>query len=90
MYLKIPELDATLTNSHAYMYSSSRTGGLVDVLVLAVVFGLLVLPLIVIYRLDYLYTPTSTVKSIGVLAAFAVIFSGAVSMVTRMSQYEIF
>lgn len=72
------------------MYSSSRIDKIVSILVSFIVFCLLILPLIAIYRLNHPRTPSSTVKSIGVLAAFAVIFSGTLSVVTRTSRHELF
>lgn len=72
------------------MYSLSRLDKIVSILVSFIVFCLLILPLITIYRLNYPRTSSSTVKSIGVLAAFAVIFSSTLSVVTRTSRHELF
>ncbi|KAF2626544.1 hypothetical protein BU25DRAFT_491905 [Macroventuria anomochaeta] len=81
-WLRTADLQAMLRNSDISLYSSSRIDKIVSILVPIIFFWLLILPLIAIYRLNHPHTSSSTVKSIGVLAAFAVIFSGTLSVVT--------
>ncbi|KAJ8118034.1 hypothetical protein OPT61_g911 [Boeremia exigua] len=89
-WLATPELRTMLSNTDVIMYSSSHMDKVVSVLVSIMIFCLLIVPLVAIYRLNHPQTPTSTVKSIGILAVFAIIFTGTLSVVTRTSRHELF
>jgi hypothetical protein len=71
-------------------YSSSRISKVVSTLVSIIVFFLLIIPIVAIYRLTHPYTDTSMVRSLGVLAAFALVFSATMSLITKATRHEIF
>ncbi|KAF2845582.1 hypothetical protein T440DRAFT_260779 [Plenodomus tracheiphilus IPT5] len=89
--LQTPELRRLLGNdSEVGFYSSSRIDKVVSVLVSFIIFILLVLPLVAIYRLTHPYTDSSMVRSLCVLGSFALIFSATISIITKATRQEVF
>lgn len=89
-YFRTPELRKKTTNKYINFYSSSRIDTLVGVLITVIIFVLLVLPVTAMYRLDSFDTPKSTFDAIGVLIVFTLLFSAAMSLLTRAARHELF
>ncbi|KAF2634569.1 hypothetical protein P280DRAFT_538556 [Massarina eburnea CBS 473.64] len=110
-YFRTPELRAKTTNSHISFYSSTRIDQLINVLITFVIFVLLVVPVITMYKL----TSTSshvelsdsnsssvanvsalassdrdTFNAVGVLIVFTLLFSAAMSILTKAARHELF
>lgn len=86
-YFRTPELRKKTTNKYINFYSSSRIDTLVGVLITVIIFVLLVLPVTTMYRLDSF---KSTFDAIGVLIIFTLLFSAAMSLLTRAARHELF
>lgn len=89
-YFRTPELRKKTTNKYINFYSSSRIDTLVGVLITVIIFVLLVLPVTTMYRLASFDTPRSTFDAIGVLIIFTLLFSAAMSLLTRAARHELF
>lgn len=132
--LRTPELQAKTTDPTISYYSSTRIDKLVNILITFVIFCLLVVPVVVMYRItggsggggDIASNPTSianallnstgvhanatldrllvsalsagsgnanthnTFNAVGVLMVFTLLFSAAMSLLTRAARHELF
>ncbi|CBX98461.1 predicted protein [Plenodomus lingam JN3] len=132
--LRTPELQAKTTDPTISYYSSTRIDKLVNILITFVIFCLLVVPVVVMYRItggsggggDIASHPTSianallnstgvhanatldrllvsalsagsgnanthnTFNAVGVLMVFTLLFSAAMSLLTRAARHELF
>ncbi|KAF2197240.1 hypothetical protein GQ43DRAFT_381455 [Delitschia confertaspora ATCC 74209] len=94
---RTPELRAKTTNKFINFYSSSRIDTLVGVLITIIIFILLVIPVVTMY---YLTSTTShpnrtmsesqTLNAVGVLIVFTLLFSAAMSLLTKAQRHELF
>ena len=96
-YFRTPEIEAKTTDKFIYLYSSSRINTLVGCLITVIIFILLVVPVILMYKLSSstpdgkaIVTPRQMLNSIGVLLVFTLLFSAAISLVTRAARHELF
>ncbi|KAF1948217.1 hypothetical protein CC80DRAFT_556530 [Byssothecium circinans] len=108
-YFRTPELRAKTTNSFITFYSSSRIDQLINVFITFVIFILLVVPVITMYKLTSTSShvelsnsnstatmapaPSSdknTFNAVGVLIVFTLLFSAAMSLLTRAARHELF
>lgn len=108
-YFRTPELRAKTSSPHISFYSSSRIDRLVNILITFVIFILLVIPVVTLYRLtstsnlpgadsSNATVPTSAVEdynrdtfnAVGVLIVFTLLFSAAMSLLTRAARHELF
>lgn len=89
-YFRTPELRKKTTNKYINFYSSSRIDTLVGVLITVIIFVLLVLPVTTMYRLASFDTHKSTFDAIGVLIIFTLLFSAAMSLLTKAARHELF
>ena len=62
----------------------------VGMLITVFIFILLVLPVIVMYNLSKAGESTTTFKAVGVLVVFTLLFSAAMSMLTKARRHELF
>lgn len=97
-FFRTPALRAKTTNSFISLYSSSRIDQLINILITFVIFILLVIPVITMYHL----TSTSdssrsaganskdTLNAVGVLIVFTLLFSAAMSILTKAARHELF
>lgn len=95
---RTPALRAKTTNSFISLYSSSRIDQLINILITFVIFILLVIPVTTMYHL----TSTSdssgsagadskdTLNAVGVLIVFTLLFSAAMSILTKAARHELF
>jgi uncharacterized membrane protein YhaH (DUF805 family) len=74
-----------------YYYSSHRVELFVSVIITSVIFVLLVLPVVAMYRLtDFGKGTHGTFDAIGVLIVFTLLFSAAMSCLTKAKRHELF
>lgn len=85
-----PNLSAMSEGTYHGVHSSSRIDEIGGIIVAFIVAWLLILPLTAIYALNHPHIDTHIVKSIAVLAAFAVVSSGTLLIVARTSRHELF
>jgi hypothetical protein len=69
-------------------YSQSRIEKLVGVIITLLIFVLLVLPVVAMYKLTSIRK--STFDSVGILVVFTLLFSAAMSLVTKAKRHELF
>jgi hypothetical protein len=98
-FFRTPELDAKTADPHVLLYSSSRIDKMVNIFITFVIFILLVIPIITMYHLtSTISTDTSspadttrnTFNAVGVLIVFTLLFSAAMSVLTKAARHEMF
>jgi hypothetical protein len=72
-----------------HYYSHHRIANLVGLLITLIVFVLLVLPVIAMYKLTTL-GHRSTFHTVGILVVFTLLFSAAMSLLTKAKRQELF
>lgn len=85
-----PELRAKTKNKAIHYVSPSRIDMLVGLVITAIIFVLLVLPVVAMYKLASIGKDNSTIKAVGVLVVFTLLFSAAMSFVTKAKRHELF
>lgn len=74
-----------------YYYSASRVEAFVGLIITSIIFVLLILPVVAMYKLTSFGTgQTGTFDAIGVLVVFTLLFSAAMSMLTKARRHELF
>ena len=75
-----------------YYFSPSRVDTLVGLIITLVIFVLLILPVVAMYRLTSLGhgNQHSTFQAIGILMVFTLLFSGAMAALTKARRHELF
>lgn len=105
-FFRTPELRAKTTNQYISFYSSSRIDKLINILITFVIFILLVIPVITMYQLTSTVSHTGsgsgstsnasssytkdTFNAVGVLIVFTLLFSAAMSLLTKAARHELF
>jgi len=85
------ELRDKTNDKNMYYYSASRVEAFVGLIITSIIFVLLVLPVVAMYKLTNLGTgQTGTFDAIGVLVVFTLLFSAAMSMLTKARRHELF
>jgi len=85
------ELREKTDDRNMYYYSASRVEAFVGLIITSIIFVLLVLPVIVMYKLtSFGQGEHGTFKAIGVLVVFTLLFSAAMSMLTSARRHELF
>lgn len=85
-----PELRAKTDDDHIAYYSASRIEKLVGVIITALIFILLVLPVTAMYELTCIGNRNSTFDAVGILVVFTLLFSAAMSILTKAKRHELF
>ncbi|OCK93309.1 uncharacterized protein K441DRAFT_142941 [Cenococcum geophilum 1.58] len=85
-----PELRDKTSDENIHYYSTSRVGKFVGLLITIVIFILLVLPVVAMYRLTSFGRVASTFDAVGVLIVFTLLFSAAMSLLTKARRHELF
>ena len=85
-----PELRRKTSNAHTHYFSHSRISIVVSLLITAVIFILLVLPVVAMYRLTSFGTRASTFHAVGILIVFTLLFGAAMSLLTGARRHELF
>ncbi|EAT79898.1 hypothetical protein SNOG_12600 [Parastagonospora nodorum SN15] len=71
-------------------YSQSRIEKLVGLIITLIIFILLVLPVVAMYKLTSVGDRNSTFDAVGILVVFTLLFSAAMSLVTKAKRHELF
>jgi hypothetical protein len=78
------------TNMCTFYYSQSRIEKLVGLIITVMIFVLLVLPVVAMYQLTSVGDRNSTFDAVGILVVFTLLFSAAMSLVTKAKRHELF
>ena len=87
-----PELRAKTNDKFLFYYSSSRIEKLVGLVITFIIMVLLVLPVVAMYKLTNVgdRTSHSTFDAVGILVVFTLLFSAAMSLLTKAKRHELF
>jgi hypothetical protein len=86
-----PEMRVKTTDQNVHYYARSRIDVFVSLIITSIIFILLVLPVVAMYRLTTFGAGSrSTFKAIGVLVVFTLLFSAAMSLLTKARRHELF
>lgn len=85
-----PELRAKTNDQCIFYYSAERIAKLVGVIITSIIFILLVLPVVAMYKLTYIDNRNSTFDAVGILVVFTLLFSAAMSLLTKAKRHELF
>lgn len=85
-----PELRAKTEDATIAYYSPSRVEKLVGLIITFIIFILLVLPVVAMYELTSVGDRDSTIDAVGLLVVFTLLFSAAMSLLTKAKRHELF
>ncbi|KAF2877428.1 hypothetical protein BDV95DRAFT_146952 [Massariosphaeria phaeospora] len=85
-----PALRAKTSDTHIFYCSASRIEALVNLLITLIIFVLLVLPVVAMYKLTAIGDRNNTFDAIGILVVFTLLFSVAMGVLTRAKRHELF
>jgi hypothetical protein len=85
-----PELRAKTSSKDVFYYSSSRIEKLVGLIITLIIFILLVLPVVAMYKLTCIGERNSPFDAVGILVVFTLLFSAAMSLLTKAKRHELF
>ena len=71
-------------------YARSRVDKLIGLFITSIIFILLILPVVAMYKLTAIGLSQSTFSAIGVLVVFTLLFSAAMSFLTKALRHELF
>jgi hypothetical protein len=78
-------------DKEVHYYTRSRVDTFVGLIITTIIFVLLVLPVVAMYKLTAMgASPQSTFNAIGVLVVFTLLFSAAMSLLTKARRHELF
>ncbi|RYN59892.1 hypothetical protein AA0118_g461 [Alternaria tenuissima] len=84
------ELREKTNDEHVHYYSQSRIEKLVGLFITLIIFILLVLPVVAMYKLTSVGDRNSTFDAVGLLVVFTLLFSAAMSLLTKAKRHELF
>ncbi|KAI4697216.1 uncharacterized protein J4E84_000343 [Alternaria hordeiaustralica] len=84
------ELRDKTNDEHVHYYSQSRIEKLVGLIITLIIFILLVLPVVAMYKLTSVGDRNSTFDAVGILVVFTLLFSAAMSLLTKAKRHELF
>jgi hypothetical protein len=84
------ELREKTSDNCMFYYSQSRIEKLVGLIITLMIFVLLVLPVVAMYQLTSIGDRNSTFDAVGILVVFTLLFSAAMSLVTKAKRHELF
>ncbi|CAN9107213.1 unnamed protein product [Alternaria alternata] len=84
------ELREKTSDKCTFYYSQSRIERLVGLIITVMIFVLLVLPVVAMYQLTSVGDRNSTFDAVGILVVFTLLFSAAMSLVTKAKRHELF
>lgn len=73
-----------------FYYSKSRIEKLSGLIITMIIFILLVLPVVAMYKMTSIGERNSTIDAVGVLVVFTLLFSAAMSLLTKAQRHELF
>jgi len=86
-----PELRKKTDDKDIHYYTRSRVDKLVGIIITGIIFILLILPVVAMYRVTaFGGGPQSIFNAIGVLIVFTLLFSAAMSLITKAQRHELF
>ncbi|KAK5710413.1 hypothetical protein LTR15_012975 [Elasticomyces elasticus] len=89
-FLCTPEPHKKTTNKFIHYYSSSRINAVVGIVITLVIFVLLIVPVIAMYRLTSFGEQATTLDAVGILVVFTLLSSAAMSLSIKASRHELF
>ncbi|KAI8938543.1 hypothetical protein NX059_004429 [Plenodomus lindquistii] len=84
------ELREKSNDPFVYYYSPSRIEKLVGLILTIVIFMLLVLPVVLMYKMTSVGDRKSTFDAVGILVVFTMLFCAAMSLLTKAKRHELF
>ncbi|KAM0708667.1 hypothetical protein Q7P35_005319 [Cladosporium inversicolor] len=85
-----PELREKTSDTLLNYYAPKRVDKLVNVIIAAVIFVLLILPVVAMYELSNVSQRASPFEAIGILIIFTLLFGTAMSSLTKATRQELF
>lgn len=85
-----PELREKAGSHKVNYFSPQRVNRLVNLIITSVIFVLLIIPVVVLYKLSNVGTKATPVEAIGILIIFTLLFGGAMSSLTTATRQELF
>lgn len=71
-------------------YDPARVEKLVGVFITLIIFVLLIMPVVAMYKLTSIGNRNSTIDAVGLLVVFTLLFSAAMSLLTKAKRHELF
>ncbi|KAF2180528.1 hypothetical protein K469DRAFT_692727 [Zopfia rhizophila CBS 207.26] len=84
------ELRDKTNDKSIHYYSPSRVENLVGLIITLIIFILLVVPVVVMYKLTKIGERNSTFDAVGILVIFTLLFSAAMAFLTKARRHELF
>ncbi|KAL1606520.1 hypothetical protein SLS60_003925 [Paraconiothyrium brasiliense] len=84
------ELREKTDDKHVFFYSHHRIEKLVGLVITFIIFILLILPVVAMYNLTSIGNRDSTLDAVGILVVFTLLFSAAMSLLTKAKRHELF
>ncbi|CAO2652826.1 Nn.00g022370.m01.CDS01 [Neocucurbitaria sp. VM-36] len=78
------------SDKKVYYFSPTRVSKLVNLCITAVIFLLLISPVLSMYRLSTMKTTKDMFAAIGILMIFTLLFAAAMSLLTKARRHELF
>lgn len=85
-----PELREKTSDPRLHYYSPARVDILVNLIITAVIFILLIIPVVVLYTMSGSGQSTTAFEAIGILIIFTLLFGAAMSSMTTATRQELF
>jgi hypothetical protein len=85
-----PELREKTTDEYLHYYSPARVDLLVNLIITAIIFILLIIPIIAFYEISDPGKASSPFLAVGILIIFTLLFGGAMSSLTKATRQELF
>jgi len=85
-----PELREKTSDQAVNYYAPERVDKLVNAIITAVIFVLLILPVVAMYQLSNVSQRASPFEAIGILIVFTLLFGMAMSSLTKATRQELF
>ncbi|KAF2756293.1 hypothetical protein EJ05DRAFT_478300 [Pseudovirgaria hyperparasitica] len=87
---RTPELQAKTADEHIHFYSSTRVDAFIGLLITFIIFSLLVCPVVLMYKFSSSRNEQSTFDAVAIMVVFTLLFSAAMSLVTKAARHELF
>jgi ABC-type transport system involved in cytochrome bd biosynthesis fused ATPase/permease subunit len=84
------ELREKTSDKDIHYFSQLRIEKLAGLIITLIIFILLVLPVVAMYKLTSVGNRNSTFDAVGILVVFTLLFSAAMSLLTKAKRHELF
>ncbi|KAH7030464.1 hypothetical protein B0J12DRAFT_316977 [Macrophomina phaseolina] len=78
------------SDEHVFYFSPARVEKLVGLIITTVIFILLIIPVVAMYKLTSFGDTNSILTAIGVMVIFTLLFAAAISLLTKAKRHELF